>query len=352
MPASQAVVAFVPREVFSTTRHALETLLQRTTEPFDLIVVDGGSPPPVANYLRQASRVHGFTLLRTEQYLTPNQSRNLAARWARDNSDAPYVVFVDNDALVAPGWLSAMVACAEETGAWVVGPAYFEHLPEGQTLHMFGGQCRIETNANGSRSYVEKHNYAHKPIDQLTEPLVRCETELIEFHTVLVRQQALETIGMLDEGFLCHAEHGDLCLSVRQAGGTVWLEPLAQVTYVPPRRLEHADREFFFLRWSEAWLAANQHHMQKKWGVDLAAQNAPGRGVHWVRGHRRYGLAFLARLRGLLGRKLTRSIEKRCVMPFEPMINRRRYPPEEYGQSAVPEVTVVNNALQHRRAAA
>jgi len=61
-------------------------------------------------------------------------------------------------------------------------------------------------------------------------------TELIEFHTLLVRMDAFDRIGLLDEKLLCHAEHGDLSMTLREAGYSIWLEPQARVTYAPPFR--------------------------------------------------------------------------------------------------------------------
>src|SRR5207249_8335576 len=63
----------------------------------------------------------GFCLKKkTERHLVPNEARNIGLRRVRTR----YVVFIDNDAVPAPGWLERMVECAEETGAWVVGPLY------------------------------------------------------------------------------------------------------------------------------------------------------------------------------------------------------------------------------------
>ncbi|MCH2117551.1 MAG: glycosyltransferase [Pirellulales bacterium] len=331
----RATIAFVPREVFSTTQRSLETLYERTQEPFDLVCVDGGSPPAVQQYLQQAARAKGFTLLRTDHYLSPNQARNLAAAEAR----TAHVVFVDNDVLVTSSWLTKLVDCAEETGAWVVGPAYFEHLPECHKLHMYGGECRIEVNPSGRRQYYEKHHLAHMELSSLDQPLKRCETELIEFHTVLVQRKAFEVIGPLDEGLSCHSEHGDLCMMVRNAGGRVFLEPESQITYVPPRRLEREDREFFFLRWSEAWATANARHMAQKWDLDRTNVDN-GRGSVWIGEHRRYGLATLAKMRRLIGPKMTRSIEKRIATPLERWVNRWRYPASQYGTLPTPNVRV------------
>ena len=224
--APRATVAFVPREQFSTTERCLETLIKRTAEPFELVVVDGGSPPNVRQYLQAAASKHGFTLVRSEEFLTPNQARNLAL----PHVQTKHVVFVDNDVLVSPGWLTALVDCAERTGAWVVGPLYFEFEPEGKRIHMFGGEVDIKED-RGEKTYVETHFHAHELISDVDVELRSEPTELVEFHTVLIQMSVFERLGPLDEGLLSNSEHGDLCLSVREAGGEIWLEPASQITY-------------------------------------------------------------------------------------------------------------------------
>jgi GT2 family glycosyltransferase len=336
MPAPRATIAFVPREQFSTTRRSLETIYERTAGNFNLVCVDGGSPPEIAQYLRNAARDYNFTLIRTDGYLTPNQARNIALAHVR----TPYVVFVDNDVLVTAGWLDSLVDCADETGAWVVGPLYFEFEPEGERIHMFGGECRVVQSPEGRRDYVERHHFAHQRLAEVSRPLERTETELIEFHTVLVSMEAFQHFGPLDEAFMCNAEHGDLCMLTRLAGKKVYLEPRSRITYAPPKRLFGADLEFFRLRWSEAWSDANNRRLREKWNL---SSDAPGLKVsrRWVAGHRRYSMHSLSRLRKLVGRKATAWLEKRLIAPLESAANRRQFPSQKFGTLPKPTVELV-----------
>jgi len=279
----------------------------------------------------------GFTLLRTEQYLTPNQARNLAFQYV----ETPYVVFVDNDAIVSENWLAPLEQCADETGAWVVGPLYFEHEPEQHRLHMAGGRCRIEEDELGQRYYQERHQHAHQVYSKIGEQLDRHETELIEFHTVLVTRSAFEHLGPLDEGLLGRSEHGDLCMLVRQAGQKIFIEPRSRITYIPPQQLEKADREFFFLRWSEVWSTASIAHMAEKWNLCLDHPEVKA-SLEWGRDHRRYGSTLLAGMRKLIGRKLTQSLQKRLLNRLEEAYNRRHYPPQKSGTLSSAQVRVVS----------
>lgn len=335
-----ATVAFVPREQFSTTQRCLERLLRSTPAPYELVCIDGGSPPEVRDYLERMALERDFTLVRTSRYLTPNQARNLALPHVR----TPYVVFVDNDVLVTENWLQPLVDCAEQTGAWVVGPLYFEFEPECQRIHMFGGECRIESREDGRRDYVERHHVAHQLLADVGQPLRRQETELIEFHTVLVAMEAFRQLGPLDEGLLCNAEHGDLCLMVRQAGHRVFLEPDSRITYAPPKSLHGADLEYFQLRWSDSWARATSDHLARKWNL---ATDAPGvrQSIKWVGGHRRYSLPWLNKLRRQIGNRWASKVERYLVAPWESAANRRQFPLSQWGSASQVSPKVVHSPV-------
>ena len=67
-------VVVVPRERFSYTRQSVESIRHNTLFPFRWVYVDGGSPRPVARYLRSAAGRMGFDLVRRERYLTPKST--------------------------------------------------------------------------------------------------------------------------------------------------------------------------------------------------------------------------------------------------------------------------------------
>ena len=82
---------------------------------------------------------------------------------------------------------------------------------------------------------------------------------------MLVRAEAFRRLGPLDEGLKSALENPDFCMSVRQAGGDVYFEPGALVTYVPPPPLAWSDLRYFLLRWSDAWNRASLDHFREKW---------------------------------------------------------------------------------------
>merc|ERR1712224_604909 len=97
---------------------SLNAVFDTADLPFRMIYVDGGSPKAISDELKANVESQGHTFIRRPGYVTPNDARNIALPLV----DTPYVVFIDNDVVFSEGWLSALVNCAEETGAGLVTP--------------------------------------------------------------------------------------------------------------------------------------------------------------------------------------------------------------------------------------
>jgi hypothetical protein len=106
--------------------------------------------------------------------------------------------------------------------------------------------------------------------------------------------------------------------------GSVFIEPEAVVTYVPPWRLDIGDLEYFQLRWSEAWLEASIRRLTKKYNL---SETDPEMDAlrYWVRSHRRLRLTWIDQLPRIIGKKAARVISRRLVEPLEIAHNRARF---------------------------
>jgi len=259
---TQVTIVVVPRERFSCTQESLESIYTYTQIPFNLIYVDGNSPRHIRHYLEAQAKEKNFEIVRTNYYLSPNHARNIGLSYVKTE----YVVFIDNDVVVTPGWLEALVDCSQQTNATVVGPLMCEKKPLHQRIHFAGGECHIVTDIRGQKHLREK---MYKQGQQVSEcQLQRMPTELTEFHCILVRTEIFAKIGKFDEEFLNTKEHLDFCLTVVENGGTIYFEPASISTYVPGPPLHWTDYHYFMLRWSDDWTLNSLKHLQQKW--DLA----------------------------------------------------------------------------------
>lgn len=256
-------IVVVPRERFSCTQESLTSIYEHTEIPFKLIYVDGNSPTKIRKYLRIQAQEKNFKLIRTDYYLSPNHARNIGL----SHVDTKYLVFLDNDVIVSPGWLKALVNCAETTGATVVGPLMCEKQPIHQRVHFAGGESHIVIDIKGRRHLREKMYKQGHQVSELRPQLQQTETELAEFHCTLIRTKIFEQIGYLDEEMLNTKEHLDFCMNVIQVGGKVYFEPDSLVTYVPGPPLEWSDLHFYMLRWSDAWTLGSLQRIRAKWDL-------------------------------------------------------------------------------------
>ncbi len=95
------------------TRGCVESILANTDYPFRLIMVnDASRQPETAVYLQALQAAE------PERVLVLHNARNLGyvgtVNYGLQHAAAPYVVVMNNDTLVYPGWLSEMIFVAEK----------------------------------------------------------------------------------------------------------------------------------------------------------------------------------------------------------------------------------------------
>jgi GT2 family glycosyltransferase len=266
MTQPEVTLVVVPRERFSYTRQSLESIYQHTKYPFNLIYVDGNSPRHIRQYLQQQADEKQFILVHSEQYLSPNQARNIGLKYVKTK----YLVFVDNDIHVAEGWLEKIVQCAEETEAAVVCPLVCIGKQLHSKVHLAGGEARIfleVKNDKMRRKVHEKHYFVNRSLAEIQAQLQRKECEFAEFHCMLVRTNLFNQITSLDEKLLTTREHIDFSMTVTNLGKKIYCEPNSIVTYVPDSGFEWSDLPYFMLRWSDAWEVASLEHFMEKWDL-------------------------------------------------------------------------------------
>ena len=268
---ARATIVMTARDRFSLAPRALETIVEHTPRPYELIYVDGGSPREIAGEIEAICGRNGFRYVREDHFLSPCQSRNIGHRL----TTTPYVVYVENDVMVSPGWLDKLVECADATGAEVVQPLICQGAPLHTEIHQAGGDFTDDLDAffNGpeeKRRLCDNHlMHQGKRVDEVN--LRRSEMQVTEVHSFLVRKDAFARLGDFDENMPCSKDHVDFSVNVWSKGGRIMLEPTSVVTFCVPSRVhpvEPMDRAFFLLRWSPKWQRQSLSHFQKKWKLE------------------------------------------------------------------------------------
>jgi O-antigen biosynthesis protein len=197
------------------TAACLRSIAERTEGPaFETIVVDDAAD---ADNARLWEAVQGATVLVNEPGIGYLRSVNRGAAAARGR----YLVLMNNDVEVTPGWLRALVARAEsapDVGAVAAKLVY----PDGRLQEAGGIVFRDGTAANfgnGDDPGFHEFNYAR-------------EVDYGSAACLLVRRDAWEALGGYDERYApMYYEDADLCFGVRARGLRVLYEPRAHVVH-------------------------------------------------------------------------------------------------------------------------
>jgi len=267
---ARVTIVVTTRDRFTLARESLVSLLENTPAPFNLIyVLPADAPRGERRWLSDMARQHNFVVVEASRPTTPAEARNLGLAQA----STEYVAFAENDVVFEKGWLAALVACADETGAEVVAPLTCEGRPVHTLVHHVGAPVEADgtfpTTARGERDFSEEFHLQGARREQLADRLTRRRTQWPEMHCFLTRRALFDRIGGFDPDVVSK-EYLDFAWSVRAGGGEIWFEPNAVVTFLVPSAADPVtlkDLSYFLLRWSPAWQAASHDKLQTKWAL-------------------------------------------------------------------------------------
>jgi GT2 family glycosyltransferase len=260
----RATIVMTARERHAFAETSIESIVQGTGRPYRFIYLDVQSPDWLRKTFARRASEWGLEVVRFDEPLWPHEARNrVVGSIATD-----YIVFIDNDVLVAKGWLEALVACADETGAGIVGPLYLQgdgvNPPK---IHMAGGKLIEEAAEHGQRHLVDVRLLSDKDPSEVASALRRETCDFLEYHCTLIRTDLVRDGSLLDRSIRCVHEHVDTALSVRQRGFPIFFEPDSRVTYLGLADYTLGDLDFFRWRWSVEETERNIATFSSKWKV-------------------------------------------------------------------------------------
>lgn len=179
------------------TVKCVESLKFLSYPNYQIVVLDNAS---TNDSVVQIRRVHpDVTLIETGANLGFAGGNNVGIRFALER-DAKYVWLLNNDTVVDPNALTALVERAKnDTKIGLVGSILY-YMDEPKRIQAWGG---------GKVS-----QYSGRPW-LLTSP---GQLDYISGASMLIRREILEGVGLLDEGFFMYWDDVDYGFRVRQAG--------------------------------------------------------------------------------------------------------------------------------------
>ncbi len=218
-------------------RRCLESVVARSTLPYAILLVDDGSDVPTRDYLVEFAKTHGAQLLRNETATGYAHAANLGMQRAA----ADYVVLLNSDTIVTPGWLDRMAACAEsDSRIGVVGPlsntASWQSIPD-----VFDAQNDWAENPLPPNMTVEQMG---ELVAQYSDRLYP-EMSLLNGFCLMMRQAMLRQVGYFDDETFSPAfgEEDDLMLRARRAGWRLALADDVHIHHAQSRSYSHERRK-------------------------------------------------------------------------------------------------------------
>ncbi len=182
------------------TVECLTSLLLLDYKECQAVVVDNASTNDSVQRIRE--RFPDVEIIELEENLGFAGGCNVGIRRGFVQG-AQYVWLLNNDTKVAPGALRAMAETAEkDSRIGAVGSVIYDmHAPH-----------RIQA-WGGGRVSVWFGRASHYTVEITTDNLA-----YLTAASLLLRREALEDVGLLDDGFFMYWEDTDLCFRLRKAG--------------------------------------------------------------------------------------------------------------------------------------
>jgi len=181
----------------------LTSLKKLSYHNFRVVVIDNGSTDGSVPQIRHA--YPAVSIIEAGKNLGFAGGCNLGIREAL-RGDVEYVWLLNNDTTVDSGALGAMVAKAEaDPKVGAVGSAIYSTVDPKQLLGWGGGYINFWLGRS-------RHFLSSVPDNEI---------EFLTGASLLLRRSALESVGLLDEGFFMYWEDGDYCFRLRRAGWTL-----------------------------------------------------------------------------------------------------------------------------------
>jgi hypothetical protein len=204
----------------------LTSLYDTITDPtFDVWVVDNASTDGSVEMVRNDfPGVHLIVNAHNEGFARAN---NLAMARSRGR----YLLLFNSDALALPGAVQALVRLADaEPRAGIIGARLLNPDGSFQASYTPFPSLRQEfLILTGLGRLLHGRQYPSRGPEEHKGPQV---VDYVEGACLLVRRQAMEEVGGLDEGYFMYAEEVDWCYTMKRAGWQVWYQPAARIIHL------------------------------------------------------------------------------------------------------------------------
>lgn len=259
---SEAVtIVVVPRDRFSSVVDCVQSLVDHTSVPFTLVVLDFGYTAATIARIRAVAGNRPLEIVPCGRMIPMIAFRDILPRIA-----TRCVAWVDNDTYVTPGWMEALLERAAQ-GARVILPLTLER--EGLDVD----RRRLPLRNHISHSELRQvevdgvqYVFDHKPYRRAAPEEIPEEAHAVDFFELHTFFAETEILRRLDLPAMVVREHIDIGIQLHRLGIDIWCEPKSRVEFDNIHaRPTYADLQFFFFRWSQRLVDESHELFEKRW---------------------------------------------------------------------------------------
>ena len=244
VPAPVTSMVILTYNQLDYTKKAVESIRRNTPEPHEIIFVDNGSSDGSVEWLRELSA-------EDQRYRLIANGRNLGfamgCNQGMEAARGDFILLLNNDVIVTPGWLSGLLAPFSSEGVGIVGPV----------TNNISGLQRVPEAEYQSIADLDAFALAHR--QRLSG--ARVPTRRIVGFCMLFRRSLYETIGPLEAEFGSgNFEDDDFCLRASLEGfgnliaADVFIHHFGSASFLG-NKIDYAgamakNREIFNRKWS------------------------------------------------------------------------------------------------------
>ncbi len=196
----------------------LDSLMRVNDPPLEIIVVDNGSTDSSREIVRQG--FPGVELIENGENLLFAAGNNVGIEAALERG-AEFVLLLNNDTEVDPGFAAEMFQAFDDPAVGVAGPKIYYHDDPERIWYGGGGFNRL--------TGVPFHRGLRRMEGSFED--APGETGWVTGCALMARREVFGQIGLLDPSYTIYCEDVDFCLRAAAAG---W-----SLRYVPSARLWH-----------------------------------------------------------------------------------------------------------------
>lgn len=244
---SRASIVMLTRNNCPLTCLCLESLYRYTISPqFDLLIIDNASEDETQAYLQGVqSLVTNLQVVFNlhNQGFAKGNNLGIIQSWG------DYVILLNNDVVVTPGWLSRLI----------------EHLQRDSKIGMVGPV----TNSAGNEQMIQASYQSLEELEAFARQRAEhyrgqaFEIDMLAMFCVVFRRRLLDEVGLLDERFeLGTFEDDDFCYRVKSLGYKLLCAEDVFVHHFGKGTMRELGDEAYLKLFEQ-----NRKKFEQKWGV-------------------------------------------------------------------------------------